>query len=147
MVSLHKDDPKLERLRAITFFEKADKKALEHLAQAADEVDVPVGGELIREGSRHHEGYVILEGTVKVMVGGAKVAEIGKNEMVGELALLGQHGVASATVVAETPVQALVIPYNRFDQILDENPSLTKGIAEQLAARLQAMDRLYEDEV
>lgn len=145
MPSLHRHDAKIERLKNIPLFSRADKKALEHLASAADEVTVAAGTLLISEGHRHNEGYVIVEGEVSVEVGGSKVAEVPAGELVGELALFGSNPTASATVKATTETSVLVIPYNRFDLILDENPALTKAIAQQLANRLQKMDRLYEE--
>lgn len=145
MPSLHRPDAKIERLKSIPLFSHADKKALEHLASAADEVTVAAGTALITEDHRHNEGYVIVDGSVSVEVGGNKVAEVPAGELIGELALFGDDPVASATVKAVTETSLLVIPYNRFDQILDDNPSLTKAIAKQLASRLQKMDQLYEE--
>lgn len=139
------NDAKIERLQSIELFKNADKRALEHLASAADEVAVAPGKALIVEGHRHNEGYVIVSGSVEVMVGGEVVAEVPAGELIGELALLSHNVLASATVVAKTETSLLVIPYNRFDEILDDNPSLTKAIAVQLANRLQKMDQLYEE--
>ena len=136
------EDAKVGRLKAIPLFADASRTALRHLATAADEVSVPVGTTLIHQGHDHHEGYVVVTGIVDVVVDGEKVAEVGEGEMIGELGLFGQRP-ASATVKAQTPVEALVIPYNRFDQILDDNPSLTKTIATKLAARLHGMDQLH----
>ncbi len=138
-------DAKIERLQKIELFKNADKKALEHLASAADEITIEAGRALITEGHRHNEGYVIISGSVEVVVGGNVVAEVPSGELIGELALLAHNSVASATVSAKTETSVLVIPYNRFDEILDDNPSLTKAIAKQLANRLQKMDQLYEE--
>ena len=145
MPSRHHDDAKIERLKSIALFSHADKKALSHLASAADEVTVAAGTALITEGHRHNEGYLIVSGGVEVEVGGNKVADVPAGELIGELALFGSNPVASATVKATTETAVLVIPYNRFDEILDDNPSLTKAVAKQLANRLQKMDRLYEE--
>jgi CRP-like cAMP-binding protein len=145
MTPLHRHDAKIDRLKSIPLFRNADKKALEHLASAADEITVPAGTALITEDHRHTEGYLIVEGTVTVEVGGNKVADVPAGELIGELALFGDSPVASATVKTATETSVLVIPYNRFDQILDDNPALTKAIAKQLAVRLQKMDQLYEE--
>ncbi len=142
---LHHHDAKMDRLKAIPLFAHAETKALEHLASAADEVTVAAGTVLIKEGSRHHEGYVIISGSVRVDVGDQHVADVPAGELIGELALFGATALASATVSAATETELLVIPYNRFDQILDDNPLLTKAMAKQLANRLQKMDRLYEE--
>ncbi len=116
-----------------------------HLASAADEIALSAGQELVTEGSRYGEGYVVLSGTTSVLVNGEEVAELGPGELIGELALLTREFVSSATVIAKTDLELLVIPYNRFDQILQDNPSLVRAIATQLAHRLRAMDVLYRD--
>lgn len=138
-------DAKIDRLRSIELFKNADKKALMHLASAADEVTLSTGTRLLTEGHLHNEGYVIVSGSVEVTVGGDVVAEIPAGELIGELALLTAKSVASATVTATSETSVLVIPYNRFDEILDDNPTLTKAIATQLANRLIKMDRLFEE--
>ncbi len=145
MPSLHHPNAKVERLKKIELFEHADRKALEHLASAADEAVLSPGQKLVAEGHRHNEGYVIVSGSVQVEIGGEVVAEVGAGGLIGELGLFGANVVASATVSAVTETSVLVIPYNRFDTILDENPSFTKSIAKQLSIRLQKMDDLYED--
>ncbi len=136
------DDPKGERLLAIPLFASADKEALQHLESAIDEVEVKAGTVLYTQGHRHFEGYVLTSGTLSVSIDGNEVAEINGLEVIGEVALFG-HNTASATVTAKTDASLLVIPYNRFDQILDENPALTKAIAKQLASRLNAMDQRF----
>ncbi len=103
------------------------------------------GATLIVQGRQHNEAYVITSGTVDVFVDGEAVATIADGELVGELSLFG-HGPASATVTAASDVTALTIPGNRFDQIMDDNPAMTKTIAKHLAGRLHAMDALFRRE-
>lgn len=132
-------DAKIERLKQIHLFRNASKDGLKHLAETADEVTVKAGTEIIGQSHLNHDAYVIVSGSVDVTVDGHKVATIPEGELVGELGLFG-HGPASATVTAAEEVTALVIPYNRFDQILDDTPGLAKEIAKELAGRLHAMD-------
>lgn len=142
MSLLHHDDPKIARLRTVSLFANASTTALRHLASAADEISVRDGTDLIVQGHQHAEAYVITSGKVSVSVDGEVVAEIPDGQIVGELALFG-HGPASATVTAAGGVTALSIPNNRFDQIMDDNPNLTKAIAKQLAGRLHDMDERH----
>lgn len=132
-------DAKTDRISAIPLFRDAGKDALSHVASAADEIEVATGTELITQGTIHYEGYILVSGSVDIDIDGSTVATIGPGQMIGELSLFG-HGPASATVRAAEPVVALVIPYNRFDQLLDENPTFVKAIAKELAGRLHAMD-------
>ena len=134
-----KSDPKEARLKAVPIFAKAGTDALHHLASAADEVSVSAGHVLIEQGKHHHEFYVIESGTAVVEIEGNEIAEIPAGEFVGELGFFVQ-GPASATVRAKTDVELMVIPYNRFDQILDDNPPLVRAIATELAIRLHDTD-------
>ncbi|MDH3680688.1 MAG: cyclic nucleotide-binding domain-containing protein [Acidimicrobiia bacterium] len=131
--------PKEDRLRSLNLFKKADDKAIDHLASAADEVTVPAGKVLIQQDHNHNEIYVLMSGAASVVVEGEEVAEIPTGELVGELGFFVQ-GPASATVTTTAESDLLIIPYNRFDQILGDNPDLVRSIAEELAERLYAMD-------
>ncbi len=130
-------DKKEDRLKKLALFREADDHAIENLASAADEVTVESGRVLIEQGSRHNELYVLTSGSAVVEVDGEKVADIPAGEMVGELSFFISKA-ASATVRTDSEANVLVIPYNRLDQILDDNPSLVRHMAAELA------DRLYE---
>lgn len=132
-------DAKAARIQAIGFFKHASKKALEHLESAADEASVSAGQTLIEQGHNHNEVLIIESGTAEVLVDGKVVAEIPAGEMLGELAALNP-GPASATVRAKTDMEVMLIPINRFAQILDDNPDMVREIAKDLAARLRAVD-------
>lgn len=132
-------DPKVDRLRAVPLFAGASDEALAHLASTVDEIEVSAGTTLIEQGRRHNEGYVIVSGSLNVEVDGEQVATVPAGEMVGDLRLFG-FSPASATCIAAEDVSILSIPAQSFDQVLDENPSLTKSIATALAGRLHALD-------
>ncbi len=141
-MSLLHHDAKVERLGQLPLFKDADNKALELIANAADEVNFTAGKVLIKQGAFHGECFIVEQGSLTVSVEGDDVATIPAGQMVGELSLFG-HGPASATVTAAEDGVALVIPANRFDQLLDEVPGLAKAIAVRLAARLHDMDERY----
>ncbi len=142
---LRNQDAKASRLHSIELFKDADKQAIEHLEQVADEVTAKAGSVIIKQGQHHNEGYILLEGSVSVEVDGTNVAAIEAVEVFGEIGLFANTP-ASATITATTDVSLLVIPYNRFDQILDDNPKLTKAIAKKLALRLHGMDAHLSDD-
>jgi len=132
-------DPKVERLAAVPLFASSDKKSLERLASAIDTLEVEEGTTLFRQGAMQHEAFVIESGTAEVSIDGAVVATIPAGEMVGEIGMLTRSP-ASATVVAKTPMSLLMIPHQRFTQVLDDVPGLGTAIAYELAKRLRAMD-------
>ncbi len=133
------DDPKIDRLAQVELFKGADMSALQHLATVVDEVTVAAGTNLILQGHHHNEAYVITRGSVDVVIDGTAVAQLSTGQMIGELGLFSVEP-ASATVVALEESDLIVIPYNRFDAVLDDNPAMAKRIARQLAARLRRMD-------
>jgi CRP/FNR family transcriptional regulator, cyclic AMP receptor protein len=97
--------------------------------------DFPAGAELISEGSRSESIYVLLEGTVGVVISGVLVTRISDpGSFLGEIAaLLGTAH--SARVVALTDCRARVLA---ADSIVD-NPAILLGMARLLAARLHGM--------
>ena len=132
-------DAKADRLRNLPLFKGADKEAIEHLASAADEVTVDTGHTLISQGRHHQEMYVLESGAATVEIDGSPVAEVTAGEFVGELGYFTKAP-ASATVKTVAESTLLVIPYNRFEQILDDNPKMVRAIVTELAERLQAAD-------
>lgn len=130
---------KEERLGKVALFKNFDADALASVASMADSVDVDEGRTLIAQGIHHSELYVIEAGTATVEVDGETVAEIPEGELFGELGFFINEA-ASATVKAKTAMTVLIIPYNRFGQLLEDNPSLLREIATDLAARLYHTD-------
>ena len=133
-------DQKIERLSKVPLFAGADKKGLSELATAIDTINVSAGRVLFREGAVQHEAFLIESGTAEVEVDGEIVAEIPEGEMIGEIGLLCRSP-ATATVTAKTDMSLLMIPHQRFQQVLENTPGLALGIARELAERLSAMDK------
>ncbi|MCW2755194.1 MAG: cyclic nucleotide-binding protein [Marmoricola sp.] len=73
---------------------------------AATYLTVPEGWAMMAENTPADKAYLILSGEVSVRRGGAEVARVGSGELVGEMALVN-HKLRSATVVTETPLEAL----------------------------------------
>lgn len=138
-MSTKANNPKEARLLGLDLFKNASQTALAHLASAADEVTVGAGHTLISQDHNHNELFILERGTASVIIDGNEVAEIEEGEFVGELGFF-VAGPATATVKAKTDVTVLVIPYNRFDQILTDNPALVRAIAHELAERLRSTD-------
>jgi CRP/FNR family cyclic AMP-dependent transcriptional regulator len=141
-MSSHDQDAKAVRLASLPLFRNANRTAIRHLASATDEVTVEAGRVLINQGHRHHEAFLVVHGRLVVDVDGIEMARLGEGALVGEMGLF-VPGPASATVTTLTPCELLVIPYNRFDQVLDDVPSLARDLAVELARRLRSMDNEY----
>src|SRR5258707_14453403 len=99
---------KIDLLRHAPLFEHCSKKELGLIGGLADEIDLPAGKVLIREGDRGREFFVIISGEVEVRRKGRRVATMGAGSFVGEMALLSKAP-RSATVTALTALDVLVI--------------------------------------
>jgi len=97
-----------------------------------DAVPLVVGGQAASE------LFVILEGKVTIAVPGRAPLGMGAGSFVGELALL-DGGPRSASVVADGPVVTLAITGRRFRKLMQAEPSIAIGVAEELARRLRAV--------
>ena len=66
-------DAKLELLRQVPLFAGCTKRELSEIATLADELALPEGTTLIKEGKLGHEFFLLLDGEVDVRRKGRKV--------------------------------------------------------------------------
>lgn len=130
-------DKKVELIKGVPLFSRCSKKELQEVAALADEIDLPEGRVLTREGDTGHEFFVILEGTAEVRHGGRKVRTLGPGDFLGEIALLTQLP-RTATVTATTALDVLVITAREFRSLLAHAPKVQTKVLEALAERLAA---------
>jgi CRP/FNR family cyclic AMP-dependent transcriptional regulator len=128
-------DAKIEAMRGVPLFAGCSKRELAAIAAIADELDVPEGKQLIREGDRGSEFFVLLDGTVEVRKGGRKLRTMGPGESFGEIALIAKTP-RTATVVAKTPLRVLVITDRAFKSLLEQMPQIQLKVLKELAERL-----------
>jgi CRP-like cAMP-binding protein len=132
-------DPKLELLAHVKMFSALNKKELGLISKASDVVTTKAGTEIVTEGSLGHEFYLILTGEATVRRKGRKIATLGPGSYFGEMALL-DRGPRSATVVAETEVELVVISQREFMAVLDQVPAVAHKLLVSMAARLRDAD-------
>jgi CRP-like cAMP-binding protein len=125
-----------QEFEGIPLFADLSKKERERVARWADVVDVPAGYHLLIEGRFPHEFFVVLDGTVDVEKGGEHLAELGRGAFLGEIALI-EDDRRTATVVARTPVRALVMGPREFDEMRDEMPTVAERLEAAKRERLQ----------
>jgi CRP/FNR family transcriptional regulator, cyclic AMP receptor protein len=126
---------KIDLIKRVPLFGSASKSELEEIASLADEIDLPEGRQLIREGDTGREFFVLIEGSAEVERGGKKVASIGPGDFFGEIALIAKTP-RNATITTTSPVRALVITDRAFRQLLDHSPQIAVGVLNALAERL-----------
>jgi CRP-like cAMP-binding protein len=132
-------DTYLEHLAAVPLFAACSKKDLQKIARASDEVTIEKGRAIVQEGTTGREAFVLLEGTATVERKGNRVATLGPGQYFGELALL-DHGPRTATVIADTQLQVLVLGQREFSGVLDDVPGLAHKLLAALATRIRELD-------
>jgi len=79
---------------------------------------------------------VLVDGTATVTKGGKKIADLGAGDWFGEIALI-TNSPRTATVVATSPVDVLVITDRSFRTVVETMPSIAlkvlAGVGERLA--------------
>jgi CRP/FNR family transcriptional regulator, cyclic AMP receptor protein len=133
-------DAKLRLLGGVPLFSACTKRDLSRIASLVEELEVPKGKVLMRQGDSGRECYVIAEGTAKAAMRGRGSASLGPGAFFGEMALLDQ-GPRSATVTAETDMHLLVLSSREFFSLLDAVPGVAQRIMRGLAERLREAER------
>ena len=96
------------RLRAIKLFDAFSEEEVHEVSPFADEVSVPEGKVLVREGDYSYEFIGIEEGTAEVTRHGEHVADLGPGDFFGETGLL-ERTFRNATVTAKTPMRVITL--------------------------------------
>ncbi len=133
---LRRDNPRIRELGELAPFRGCSRRQLEEVARLSDNVDIPEGTPLMREGASGRECFVIAEGEAVVTIAGHDVALLGPGDIVGEMAVLDREP-RCATVVATTPLRAVVMTNLQFVAVADLCPTVARRVMGTLAQRLR----------
>lgn len=122
-------------IEAVPLFAHCNKRQIDHVLRVADELTIAAGTTFLHEGEMGRELFVIVEGTAEVSRGGSVVAELGRNDFVGELAVL-RGTPRNASVTAKTDLDVLVLSANALEPLLDDIPGLAKALLFDVVDRL-----------
>ena len=126
---------KIDLIRKVPLFARCSRAELKEIALLADEIDLHEGKEMTREGAPGREFFVLLEGTADVKKSRRRVNTLGPGDFFGEIALVSREP-RTATVIATSPVRALVITDRSFRRLLDDAPQVQTKVMEAMAERL-----------
>jgi CRP-like cAMP-binding protein len=132
-------DPKVDLLKSIPLFEGLGERELEQIARLVDEVDVPAGRVLMRQGQPGSEMFIVVSGSFTIDRNGNVIRECGAGAALGELAILSE-GPRSATVTANEPGRLLAVGHREFHALLDVAPEIARHLLVNLARQLRALD-------
>jgi CRP/FNR family cyclic AMP-dependent transcriptional regulator len=128
-------DVKVEMISHVPLFATCSKTELRKIASLADEIDLPAGTRLTKEGASGKEFVVIVKGRADVVRRGKKLRSLGNGDFLGEIALVTGTP-RTATVTTTEPTRALVIAAPAFRTLLRNTPSMQLKVLDALASRL-----------
>jgi CRP/FNR family transcriptional regulator, cyclic AMP receptor protein len=134
-VKLLSQDAKVQALKRAPLFEGLSKRELVQLARLSDDLEVPAGRVLCREGEIGQEVFVIVDGEVTVTRRGKRAVTGGAGEFFGEISIV-EHMPRTATVTAKTRVRLFVLTGQSFRSVLHEYPGVERKVLVALARRL-----------
>ena len=140
-MKLLRRNEQIDVCKAIPLCSQLSKRDLGEVARRADQVAVESGKLLAREGELGREFLVLVRGKARVEKGGRKVRQLGPGDYFGEITLI-KPGLRTASVVAETDVEVLVIGTREFAYLLDHVRGLAKKLLYSLCDYIQADAKL-----
>ncbi|HEX2993509.1 MAG TPA: cyclic nucleotide-binding domain-containing protein, partial [Anaerolineales bacterium] len=132
-------------LKKIHLFYGLSDNELLAIAENLDEMPVPRGGVVFKQGDRAHSFYLIYGGSVRIVRRyqgkETQLARLVKDDYFGEMALVANR-LRSGTVTALEDSSLLVLQRDHFNQLYKKAPNLRENLAlaihsRQLARQLQ----------
>lgn len=126
---------KVDLIKTVPLFGGLSRSQLANVAQLADEVSVPSGKELIAEGDRGRQFFVLVEGAADVRRKGRRINTMKQGDFFGEIALVADRPTTASVTVTE-PSRLLVITATGFRRLLRDSPDVQVKVLHALAARV-----------
>lgn len=121
----------------------ASRQAATAFAKSARLSELPAGHQLIAQGGQDNDIYLILSGSVRVIVNCREIAVRRAGEHIGEMALIDQTSVRSATVITTEPSVVAQISEPDFTRIANRIPMIWRKLAGTIAQRLRERNRFH----
>jgi CRP-like cAMP-binding protein len=132
-------DATLHLLGAVPLFQGLSKRELTEVLSVAREVEFPAGIDIVTEGHKAIDFFLLLDGEATVTVRGRRSKRLRPGDYFGEMSVL-DGGPRSATVTAESQVWALRLDRSKFLALLDRHGSIGRKILVELSGRLRAAE-------
>ena len=132
-------DEKIELLKTVPLFRGLGNSEMQRIGQLVDEVDLPAGRVLMRQGETGAELFAIVDGSASVERDGRQLPDCGPGSVIGEIALI-DGGPRTATVTLTAPSRLLVLSRRDFASMMDEFPGVRVQILDTLASRVRTLE-------
>ena len=138
-----------ELLKRVPLFKSLSDAQAQALAEATEKRRFKRNENIVEIGHNSHALYIILSGQARVVLTSEKgrkivLATLDSGDCIGEMSLLDDQP-HSATVTADTTLDALVLAQNTFNRCLLQNSHLAVTIMRGLVGRLRRANQKISD--
>jgi CRP/FNR family cyclic AMP-dependent transcriptional regulator len=127
----------IEMLGQVPLFSSCTKDQLRTIALQGTKLQMAEGRVLTRQGGLQEEFFLVLAGNAICLVDDEEVARFGPGDFFGEMTLL-DRGPRTATIIATSPIDVLVLDRREFRTVVENAPGLAWKLLTGMAARLRA---------
>jgi len=132
-------EQEVELIRQFPIFSKIQLAMQKLLCFSSERLTYDAGQVMFNAGDAADAAYIIIDGSVEISVptpsGPIIVNQLGKNELLGEIAIFGDVP-RTATAKAMSKVETLKISKDMFVKVIRENPDAAVELIKILAGRL-----------
>ena len=132
-------EQEIELIRQFPIFSKIQPAMQKLLCFSSERLTYDAGQVMFNAGDAADAAYIIIDGSVEISVptpsGPIIVNTLGKNELLGEIAIFGDVP-RTATAKAIAKLEALKISKDMFVKVIRENPDAAIELIKILAGRL-----------
>jgi len=138
----------VDLLRRIPLFANVEASKLKLLAFTSERIAFEAGHIVFNQGDTGDAAYIVIEGEAEVLVKGpvgpVQVALLGRNAIVGEIAILCDVP-RTATIRARDRLVCLRISKELFLRLINEFPQIAVAVVRELASRVEASNEKLRD--
>jgi len=132
-------EQEVELIRQFPIFSKIQPAMQKLLCFSSERLTYDAGQVMFNAGDAADAAYIIIDGSVEISVptpsGPIIVNTLGKNELLGEIAIFGEVP-RTATAKALSKLETLKISKDLFIKVIRENPDAAVELIKILAGRL-----------
>jgi CRP/FNR family cyclic AMP-dependent transcriptional regulator len=132
-------EQEVELIRQFPIFSKIQPAMQKLLCFSAERLTYDAGQVMFNAGDSADAAYIVIDGEIEISVptpaGPIIVNTLGKNEILGEIAIFGEVP-RTATAKATSRAETLKISKDLFIKVIRENPDAAIELIKILAARL-----------
>ena len=126
-----------DRLSEIELFRGLSRRQLKHLVSESREVSHQPGHHVAEEGLGSLAFHLILDGDAEVRHGDEPLRTLSRGEYFGEISIIDGKPRSATVVAGDNGVTTLAIPYQSFQNLLDDDPSFARALLITLCGRLR----------